>query len=112
MPKYLMEIIELQKAILNYHWQRNKKVYGFFLILPETGLLTPPVLGKIFITFFRRRPQATIQPSCREEDFDRDERTDDYKRWLHYQPYKANIPMFSLAEVIEVAIRAEYQVAR
>ena len=32
--------------------QRNKKVYGFFLILPETGLLTPPVLGKIFITFF------------------------------------------------------------
>ena len=32
--------------------QRNKKVYVFFLILPETGLLTPPVLGKIFITFF------------------------------------------------------------
>ena len=27
-------------------------------------------------------------------------------------PYKANIPLFSLAEVIEVAIRAEYQVAR
>ena len=32
--------------------QRDEKVYVFFLILPETGFLTPCVLGKIFLTSF------------------------------------------------------------
>ena len=39
-------------------------------------------ISHIFYIWFRRRPQANIEPSCREEDFDREERTDDYKRWL------------------------------
>ena len=65
--------------------QRNEKVHVLFLMsqkLDSWHLVSCQNISHIFYIWFRRRPQATIEPSCREEDFDREERTDDYKRWI------------------------------
>ena len=62
--------------------QRNEKVYVLFLMSQKLDSWHLVYWGKYlsFYLWFRRRPQATIEPSCREEEFDREERTDDYKR--------------------------------
>ena len=96
--------------------QRNEKVYVFFIILSETGILTPCVcvLGKIFLTSITFGSEGGPRPPFNQAV---EKKTLTEKKELTTtkggrQPYKANIPLFSLAEVIEVAIRAEYQVAR
>ena len=94
--------------------QRNEKVHVLFLILSETGFLTPCVLSKIFLTSFtfgsEGGPRPPFNQAVEKTTLTEKKELMNTKGDLH--PYKANIPLFSLAEVIEVAIRAEYQVAR
>ena len=94
--------------------QRNEEVYVLFFILSETGFLTPCVLSKIFLTSFtfgsEGGPKPTLNQAVEKKTLtEKKELTTTKGGW---QPYKTNIPLFSLAEVIEVAIRAEYQVGR
>ena len=76
--------------------------------------LTPCVLSKIFLTSFtfgsEGGPRPPFNPAVEKKTLTEKKELMNTKGDLH--PYKANIPLFSLAEVIEVAIRAEYQVAR
>ena len=62
----------------------------------------------------RKRPQATVRPSWRERSNDKEEKEEDgpeQKRYFPLHNFLCSLSMLSsLAEVIEVAIRAEYQV--
>ena len=95
---------EAKRSVCFVRWLLSIKIGGFFRPKFEDDLHL----------VCRKRPQATVRPSWREKSNDKEEKEEDgpeQKRYFPLHNFLCSLSMLSsLAEVIEVAIRAEYQV--